>query len=67
MRARRPELYGILVKRFGNELDPRQARLPKRQSSGSRQQTGARVSPAESGAGFTPTQRSDQGSGQDMA
>jgi predicted amidohydrolase len=25
MRARRPELYGILVKRFGNELDPRQA------------------------------------------
>ena len=27
MRARRPELYGILVKRFGNELDPRQARF----------------------------------------
>jgi hypothetical protein len=27
MRARRPELYGILVKRLGNELDSRQARF----------------------------------------
>jgi len=27
LRARRPELYAILGKRFGNELDPRQARF----------------------------------------
>ena len=27
LRARRPELYGILAERFGNELDPRQARF----------------------------------------
>jgi predicted amidohydrolase len=27
MRARRPELYGTLTNRFGNELDPRQARF----------------------------------------
>ena len=27
LRARRPELYGILARRFGDELDPRQARF----------------------------------------
>jgi predicted amidohydrolase len=27
LRARRPELYGVLAKRFGDELDPRQARF----------------------------------------
>ena len=27
LRARRPELYGVLAKRFGNELSPREARF----------------------------------------
>ena len=38
LRARRPELYGILAKRFGDELDPRQARFaeaPVERSAGS--------------------------------
>jgi len=47
LRARRPELYGILAKRFGDELDPRQARFAE--------------APVERSAGSARTDREQQG------
>jgi Carbon-nitrogen hydrolase len=71
MCARRPELYGILVKRLGNELDARQARFAPveriAEANRGESQSGLKRRRIRSARRLHVHPADDQGSSEDMA